>query len=210
LPFLIKIKNSVIRSDFFKKLANELGSDESAIIEESKKYLSANTASAVGGSTLIPPKLEIPPQPSKTEKLEELLITLILGSKSPSKLSKKFSQYLNQITSLRLFPISKNLLIISSFEPKSFQDSLPAENQPLFQTLFLNATAQSLESKKRFLEISKTIDQIDSINIKDQLNNLSTQIARLENNVNSPDLEKLEKDYNQLLSRLAKIQTKKS
>ena len=207
LPFLVRIKNSVIRSDFFKKLADEIGSSEEAIYEESKKYLSAQSAPAVDRPTSTP---SIPPESSKTEKLEELLIVLILGSKLPIKLSQKFAKYLNQISVPRLRIIAQNLLTVSEFNPKLFQSLLPAENQPLFQSLFLQATDQHLESKKRFSEITKVLDQIDTINIKDRLNQLSQQIAKSENNQQDQETEKIEKEYNQLLGQLAKIQTKRS
>ncbi|MDD4637896.1 MAG: DNA primase, partial [Bacteroidales bacterium] len=42
LPFLVKIKNSVVKSDYFKKLANEINSNEESIYEEAVKYQNPN------------------------------------------------------------------------------------------------------------------------------------------------------------------------
>lgn len=210
LPFLVKIKNSVIRSDFYKKLADEIGSDQESILEEAKKYTSTSPVINNSSSLIIPPqKTEIQP-PSKTEKLEYFLIILVLGSKNPAKLAQKFSKYLKNISHHQLKNITQNLLNITDFDPKSFQENLSAEIKPFFQSLFLEATNNPLDSKVRFSEISKIIDQIDNINLKSQLNQISAQIARLENSSQNEEIDKLEKEYNLILSQLAKIQTRKS
>ncbi|MDD4938118.1 MAG: DNA primase [Candidatus Shapirobacteria bacterium] len=209
LPFLVKIKNSVIKSDYFKKLADEIGSSEESIFEESKKYLSAKTASAVGGlpTTLTTPETSIP---SQVDKFEELLIKLILGAKNPVKLSQKLKKYLESINNHRFQPIARQLLNISKFNPGIFQQLLPAETREIFQSLYLDTTIHQLESKNRLSEIKKTINQIDIIQIKNKLNSLNYQITKFEKEGQIDDLEKVEKEYNQLVHELGQIQTKKN
>ena len=208
LPFLIKIKNSVIRSDYFKKLADEIGSSQEAVFEESKKYLSAKTMSAVGGPTI--PTQTNPPEFTYLIRLQELLLHLIIGAKNPVKLAQKLKKYLEQIKDKRFIPIINQLLSIETFEPGEFQSLLPAENKTIFQSIFMEVTNNPIDSQTRMSEVKKTTDQIDSIFIKDKLNSLNQQIAKLEEQGLETELEAVEKEYNQLVHQLGIIQTKRN
>ena len=207
LPFLVKIKNSVIKSDYFKKLADEIDSSEESIFEESKKYLGVKTPSTVIPTPSSSPEIS---NPSQAVKFEELLIKLIFSAKNPAKLSQKLKKYLEAISDSRFQPIAQQLLKIDKFNPGDFQKLLPAESREIFQSIFLDTTVNQLESKSRLSEIKKTINQIDSIQIKDKLNLLNHQIAKFEKQGLNDDLEKAEKEYNQLIHQLGQIQIKKS
>ena len=220
LPFLVKIKNSVIKSDYFQKLADELNSSHESILEESKKYVPAKTASAVGGRVLavnglslnLTPKTDsqLPQESQKTQKLEQLLLTLIFGAKSPTKLSKKLETQLLRLQDHRYQIIAKNLLEVDKFEPKSFEALLPSEIRASFQSIYLDATIDQTESHQRLVEIKKTISQLDSFFLKDRLNYLGHQITKLENQTDQTELIEAEKEYNRLLLELSKVQIKKS
>lgn len=213
LPFLVKIKNSVIRSDYFQKLADELNSSQESIIEESKKYLSAQPGSIIerlSSNIIQKPEQQSPLESNKTHKLEQLLLTLILGAKNPAKLSQKIKTQLDRFQEHRYQIIAKKLLEIDKFEPKIFESSLPPEIQPSFQSLFLDATVDQTESHQRLVEIKKTITQLDSIFLKDRLNYLGHQISNLEKQDNQDELKEIEKEYNKLLLDLSKVQIKKS
>ena len=211
LPFLVKIKNSVIRSDYLKKLANEIGSDYQAILEEAQKNLPTKTAAAVGGSLLnLTPKPNIPVESSKTEKFEQLLLTLIIGAKNPVKVAKKITAQISRLQDHRFQIIGNNLLKINEFNPKSFESLLPAEIHSVFQSIYLETTVNPIESRQRLLEIQKTVAILDTFYLKDKLNFLSSQIAQLENNGDEDKLAAVEKEYNKLLSELSKVQIKKS
>ena len=213
LPFLIKIKNSVIRSDYLKKLANEIGSDYDALLEEAKKIPlnspipSKNTASLDINTAS---KENITIEPSKTQKFEQLLLTLVIGAKNPVKVAQKVEPQLSRLQDHRFFVIGQNLLNLDDFDPKMFENILPAEIQPVFQNIYLDTTINQIESHDRLLEIQKTVSILDTFYLKDQLNNLSTQIAQLEDSEDSDKLESVEKEYNKLLSELSKVQIKKS
>lgn len=208
LPFLIKIKNSVIRSDYFKKLADEIGSSQEAVFEEAKKY--DNTVKSATTSIITPKTNDQTSDNSKTKKFEELLIQLIIGARNPAKLAKKLKKYLEAIKDRRFIPIIQQLLSIDDFEPREFQSNLPEENKVIFQSIFLEVTNNPIDSHTRLSEVQKTVDQIDSIYIKDKLDLLNQQIAKLEEQDNKLDLEAVEKEYNQLIHQLGKIQTKRN
>jgi len=214
LPFLVKIKNSVIRSDYLKKLANEIGSDYQALLDEAKKVppnSSAPTKNIVGldiNAATSKPDAII--EPSKTQKFEELLLTLIIGAKNPAKVAQKVSSQLSRLQDHRYFIIGENLLKIKEFDPKSFEDLLPAEIKPVFQSIYMETTTNPIESHQRLLEVQKAVAIIDSFYLKDRLNFISAQIAQLESLGDDQQLAEAEKEYNRLLSELSKVQIKKS
>ncbi len=214
LPFLTKIKNSVIRSDYLKKLANEIGSDYESILEEAKKVprtpstpIKTTVGLDINAAT---PKPDAVIEPSKTEKFEQLLLTLIIGAKNPAKLAQKVSSQLSRLQDHRYFIIGENLLKTDEFEPKSFEDLLPAEIKPVFQSIYMETTTNPIESHQRLLEVQKIVAILDSFYLKDRLNIVSAQIAQLESLGNDQQLAEAEKEYNRLLSELSKVQIKKA
>lgn len=216
LPFLVKIKNSVIRSDYLKKLANEIGSDYDALLEESNKYTSTKTPSTTGKPLLNltqNSKKEISEESEKTEKFEQLLLTLIFGAKKPARVAQNLSQKIDRFQNSRFKKIGEQLLEIKEFDPKTFGSLLPSEILPVFQNIYLETTVNPVESKQRLLEIKKTVAILDNFYLKDQLNFLSAKIAQLEEkeDTNSQtELIEVEKEYNRLLSELSKVQIQKS
>jgi len=210
LPFLVKIKNSVIRSDYFQKLANEIGSDLDAVIEESKKYISTTAATPVINQTSPAAESPSPDSSSKTVKFEEQLLNLIIGAKNPVKLAAKLAPQLSRFQDQRFHTIAQTLLNSSQFNPQTFADTIPAEIRPLFQSIYLDTTVNPLESHTRLREVKKTVALLDNLYLKDRLNSLSAQIAQYESDPDNPKLAAAETEYNQLLSQLSQVQVKKS
>jgi len=204
LPFLVKISNSVIRSDYFKKLADEINSSEESVYEEAKRYLPGQKTNFVPTQ-----KPETIPDSPRIEKFEELLLTLIFGSKKPSTLAKKLENHLKNITNNQYKVMIKTLLDQTEFEPRVYQEQLPAELRSIFQNIYLNATALQIDSHTRLEEIKKTVNQIETITLKDQIKAASEKISKLESSKNEEELAEAEKEYIQLLSNLSQLQTKK-
>lgn len=206
LPFLVKIKNSVVKSDYFKKLANEINSSEESIYEEALKYQNPNPTNF----KLIPKGVEvIETSESKTEKFEELLLILIIGAKNPAKLSQKLKKYLDQLTVARFKTIAKYLLEKEDLTLKQILDSLPAEIKPLFENLYFESQKNQIDSVTRLSEIKKTTNNINKILLKDRLNQLSNQITKFESEENEESLKEAEIEYNQIIEKLHRLQTNK-
>ncbi|MFA6369310.1 MAG: DNA primase, partial [Candidatus Shapirobacteria bacterium] len=207
LPFLVKIKNSVVKSDYFKKLANEINSSVESIYEEAKKYENTNPTNF---NLIVPKSKQLEEESeSKTEKLEELLLILIIGAKNPAKLAQKLKKHLNNLTVSRFKTIAKFLLEKEDQTLKEILDSLPAEIKPLFQTLYFESEKNQIESKTRLLEIKKATTKINSVLLKDRLNQLSNQISKLENDEDETSLKEVEDEYNQVLEKLHNLQSTK-
>jgi len=210
LPFLVKIKNSVTKSDYFKKLANEINSSEESIREEARKIINPNPTNF----KLISPKTEpVEESESKTEKLEELLLTLIIGAKNPIKLAKKLKKYLDQLTVSRFKTISKFLLVDEDITLKQILDSLPAEIKPLFEALYFESQKNQIDSIVRLSEIKKATNKINQILLKDRLNQISNQMTNSEteeNDGNDEDFNKLFLEQKQIMEKLHQLQTTKN
>lgn len=206
LPFLVKIQNSVTRSDYYNKLAAQIGSDPSAIAEEANKISTTNFVPS-GRS---PTPVGLNDLTSKTDRLEEYLLTLVISSKKPDLLSQKVSAQFSFSTP-RFQNIFLNLTKIEDeFDPKKFADTLSPELSPTFNNLYLSGTYLNIESQARLREIKKTISQLQSISLKDRISTLSTKIAQAENSDDDILLKQLEVEYNQLLSELSKVQSTKA
>ncbi|MDD4135842.1 MAG: DNA primase [Candidatus Shapirobacteria bacterium] len=204
LPLLIKIKNSVVKSDYFKKLANEINSSEESIYEEARKYQNPNPTNF---NLISQKKDEFEESESKTEKLEELLLTLIIGARNPAKLSQKLKKYLDQLTVSRFKTIAKFLLEKEDFSLKQILDSLPAEIRPLFETLYFESQKNQIDSVARLSEIKKATNNINKILLKDKLSKISNQITKFESEENEEALKEAETEYNQTLEKLHHLQT---
>jgi len=206
LPFLIKINNSVIRSDYFKKLADAIGSTVESVFQEANKYQKDKT----------PPSSPSPPSStsssitlSRDHQLQQALLVLIFGASNPAKLAVNLKKKLKIVTAPQYKKLISALQKNKKFTPKKFQQQLPAESRDTFQTLFVQGTSTVIEPQRRLFEIEKIIDQIQITRLKDKLSSLSRQISQLESAGKHASLSKLESRYDRLLSKLSQLQTKK-
>lgn len=203
LPFITKIGNSVIRSDYLNKLAAELGSTVESITEESAKYSSAPK------TVITLPKVEIPAASnSKIEKWEEYLLTLIFSAKKPVLLGKNIAAKIEFVTP-RFHSVFNHLKTRKIFRPQTFPNKLSPELLSTFQNLYLSSTYLKLESRQRLIEIQKTINKILSIGYKEKIVDISSQIAKAQNLNDDLLVDKLLREQKHLLSQLSQVETGK-
>lgn len=198
LPFISKINNAVIRSDYLKKLANTLDSDINAVDQESKKYSQTTKTENIA-------PISLSEKNTIEEKLEEKLFTLILYAKKPHLVAQKISQKYEFI-----FPRFQNLLKLlvkeKKYHPSSFQAKLSPEMMAVFQNIYLEALNLDFDSFRVNGEIKKIINQLQIQKIKSELKQLSQQIAAAEDNDQNNTSKMLEIRYNKLLVNLSKLQ----
>lgn len=202
LPSVSKIQNSVIRSDYLKKLAGVIGSDLDAVIAESQKI----DTKAPSAPVIFPTGSINPLTVDKLEKLEEYLLILLFGSQRPLVIAKNMKVTFRRFSTPRFSELISLLLSSSEFQPQSFQDNLPAELQPIFQNIYLPATSTHLEPHHRHLEINKVKNQLQVVRLKNQIKDLGQQIAVLDNSDPDSKIKPLELKYQRLLGKLAKLQ----
>lgn len=195
LPFLAKINNSVIKSDYINKLASELGSDEEGVANELKKYaVDYKKPQEVE-------KVNTKEVMDKKERLEERMMILALASKNPKKIIRKI-----EWEEKRFIKIANIVKRFKKFGAVKVVNRLETELVDIFNNLYLQAIEEKSEASERNKEISNIIKQIEEINLKDRLKILSGIIANLEVTGNEKEMAKAEADYAQILTSLALIQ----
>lgn len=193
LPFIVSIKNEVIKRDYLQKIAFELSTDLSSVQEEAKKVIHPNTT----------PTQTARPISSQSAEKERELILLILSTKSPSSVHKKVAK---SIPILKDPILDKLWQAMASYQDaSSFQTDLAPELHPVFQELYLKSQSLELESEKKAQEIHSLALLIQVQNLKQDLSQLSKEIARSESH--DEDTSSLEDQYNKLTKRLAKLQS---
>jgi len=208
LPFISKINNSVIRSDYLHKLAETIGSTLESVTQESSKIsapLPALSREGPGKGFDSPPT---PPPDSQIDNFEQYLLILIFSAQKPAIIARRLrSKY--QFITPRFASVYQSLLLVKKYYPKKFFNSLPPELQPIFQDIHLSASNLKLEPIHRRREISKIINYIQSKKIKQQLADISRQLSVAEKNDDSAKITQLEIEYNQLLATLSGHQSSK-
>lgn len=200
LPFLHKIQNEVIRSDYFDKLAAAIGSSAESVKAEAAK---------IGSSA--PAKTSVTPAAGSdnTDKKEEFLLSLVFSARKPIKLIKNIIKDY-AFTSAKLSLIAQKLSSKKKFVASSFAASLPAEITPTFHSLYLVGTSLNLDSLHRRLEIKKNLSQLLLTNHRQRLNELSSLIAQAESHDDQAAINNLENEYNLLLQKISRLQSTKS
>ena len=201
LPFLAKINNLVIRSDYLRKVAAATNSDEDSVVEEFKKYLKAENG-------VIPIQKKGREEVEKgdmQERLEERLLTLILRTRKPKIVLKNITW-----KTLRFKKISEIIKKVKVFKADRVARKLDAELIETFNNLYLKAFEEQNSSEERKRERSKILQQIEEINLKDRLKELSGIIASLEASEEEDKLVKIEAEYAQTLTKLSELQRARS
>lgn len=201
LPFLAKINNLVIRSDYLRKVATAINSDEDSVAEEFQKYLKAENG-------VIPIRKEGKEEVEKgdmRERLEERLLTLILRMRKPRSVLKML-----EWKTIRFEKIGKTIKRFKKFEAERIVRNLEAELIETFNTLYLKAYEEQNTTEERKKERGKILRQIEELELKDRLKVLSGIIANLEASEDEDKIAKVEAQYAQTLAKLAKLQRAKS
>ena len=205
LPFLTKINNSVIKSDYLKKLANVLDSDLGAILDELKKY--DNNSPRDNSNNTITQKENN--NSILRENLEKKLLILILGANKPHLLTKRIIKDYKNFITYRFESIIKTLVKVKNFKSDQFAQKLKEEIKDTYYDLYLLATEQILDRDKRKKEVAKVISQLTVLVIKEEIHAISQEMDIAEGSGNNEVVDQLESRLNQLFSQLSKLQIKK-
>lgn len=201
LPFLAKINNLVIRSDYLRKVAAAISSDEDSVVEEFKKYLKTENG-------VIPIRKEGKEEIERgdmRERLEERFLTLALRLKKPKAAIK-----LLEWRALRFKKIGEVIKKFKKFEADKVIRRLDAELIETFNNLYLKAFEEQNTSEERKKERGKILRQIEELDLKDRLKTLSGIIANLEASEDEDKIAQVEAQYAQILTKLAILQRAKS
>jgi DNA primase len=206
LPFLTKINNSVIKSDYLKKLADVLDSELTAILEEIRKYEYPSSNNNSDNKIVQKTKQN----PLLRENLEKKMLILTLGAQKPHLLAKRIiKDYPNFITH-RFDLIFKTLIKTKIFKSDQFAGKLKEEIKNTYYDLYLLAVEQGLDREKRKKEIAKVISQLKILVIKEEIRITSKEVNIAEDSKDNERIDQLESRLKTLFSQLAKLQIKKN
>ena len=179
LPPIKRIPNKIEQSHWIQKLAEKLEVKEEDVEEELKKV-------KIEHFDFLTPDIQAEAKPlpkSRKEKLEERLMTLILKtSQNISLIDKKLIPYFSPQVKELLLKLEKNQNPDSEF----------------FNYLYLKAEVEELEEKDILPEIQFCLKEIQFLEIKNKLDQLSQEIKKAEEEKDLKKIEKLIQEFNQL------------
>lgn len=184
LPVIKRIPNKIVQSHWTSELAKKLRVKEEDIEEELKKIKFGDYSEVYGIES---EEIKTLPSKSRRELLEERVIILIL--KSPQNLKL----------------IEKKYLTSFSAEIKEILAKLEKREEPegddFFNYLALKAEIEEIEEKEIVPEIESCLKEIQSLEIRNKLDQISRDIKKAEEEKDLKKIEKLTKDFQQLIEQ---------
>lgn len=207
LPFLSRVNNEIIKSHYIKKLAVLLTVSEEGILHELDKTSREKIKEKFLTPDAIPAK---PPALGKEEKVEEILISLLLQA-SDLKVFLEETQRILEPDDFQNPLLKKLYLQILTFEkewdPKEFFSGLQPELLPTADKLFLWETESPNSSgDKKTVDLKKTALIIKSHNFKKQIKDLLLEIKKSESENDEPALQELNQKLQLVTEKLKNLE----
>jgi len=184
-----RIPNKIEQSYWIQKLAEKLEVKEEDVEEELKKV---KLTEEIYG--LEPEEIINLPQRSRKELLEERLLILIL--KCPQNISLVEKGVISYFS-----PQSQEVLIKCQAEQgKAKRGEVPVSE--FFDYLSLKAEIEEVEEKDILPEIQLCLKEIQSLEVKNKLDQVSKEIKKAEEEKDLKKIEKLIQEFNQLATKI--------
>jgi len=192
LPVLKRIPNQIEKSFWLQKLSKNLEVREEDLREELKK---AKLSEEIYG--LEPEELVNLPQKSRRELLEERLMVIVL--KSPKNLN-----LIEEEKNSYFSPKTQEILTNLKKDPNFPSEKLSPEVQNYFNYLSLEAEVEEIEEKDIEPEIKICLKEIQSLEIKNKLDQISKGIKKAEEEKDLKKIEKLTQEFNQFAKEIGR------
>jgi len=188
LPVIKRIPNKIEQSFWVSRLAKNLEVKEENVEEELKKIKLEEEALGLEPEEII----NRANTKSRKELLEERLITLLL----------KRPENLNLIEDIPAgHPISyfspKGKEILLNLKNSEASENLSGETKDFFNYLALKSEVEDLDEKEIEPEIKFCLKEIQSLEIKSKLNEISKEIKKAEEEKNFEKIKKLTQEFSQ-------------
>ena len=187
MPVIKKIPNKIEQAFWIQQLARKLNVKEENIEEELKK--TKIEGSFYAEPTASESQAKIAPKTRK-ELLEERLLTLIL--KAPQHLVLVNKEIVSSF-------LSKTQKIINNFGNRK---KLSPKLNTFLAYLGLKADIEKIEEKDIISEIKFCLKELQSIQIKGNLNQISLEIKKAEEEKNPKEVGRLSKKFNQWTKKI--------
>ncbi len=190
LPVIKRIPNRIEQGHWIGELSKRLNAKEENIEAELKKVKMDNDLSEATG--LEPEELKNLPQKTRKQLIEERLVILLLKAPNNLEMVKK-----EQITSFS--PEIREILLNLKAYPNLESKKLAPELAGLFNTLALQAEIEEIEGKDIIAEVESCLSELNSLETKSKLDQISKDIKKAEGEKDSKKIEELTKEFNQLI-----------
>jgi DNA primase len=189
LPVLKRIPNQIEKAHWVEKLARKLGVREKDIEEEMKKVKIENYE--VGTVTPAPTTV----RKTRKELLEERLASLIL--KNPQSVNLIDDNKISYFS-----PRLKDILVNLKKDPNFDFKKSPSEILDFYNYLYLKAELEGVKETETLPEIKFCLKEIQNIEIKSQLDQISREIKKAEEEKDFKKVDELSNKFNQLAKPL--------
>lgn len=191
LPILKRIPNQIEKSFWLQKLSKNLEVREEDLREELKK---TKLSEEIYG--LEPEELVNLPQKSRRELLEERLMVIVLksGNKNLNLIEEEKNSYFS--------PRTQEILTNLKKDPNFSSEKLSPDVQNYFSYLSLKAEVEEIEEKDIEPEIKICLKEIQSLEIKNKLDQISKGIKKAEEEKDLKKIGELTREFNQLATEL--------
>lgn len=206
IPFLSKIGNPILASHYTKLLAKRLEVAEDSINMAVRQYQKKERTSVV--QRVAPPQQQI----LRETRLEEHLISLVIQSDDPQAALEKVLVLLT-LDDFNEFPVKKiieQLMLFlkthKKFNVRKFGEFLTPEVIPTFDRVFLQDISAILADEEVFTrELTLTAKEIKKKSLRRSINNLSTNIRRLEDEEKEKEVDSLRTQMQKLLVQMKEV-----
>jgi DNA primase len=186
LPVIKKVLNKIEQASWIQQLAVRLNVREKDVEVELKKVKLENVSERI--NEVKNPII----QKTKKQALEERLLTLLL--KSPQNLNVVM---VNKEVIPYFSPQTQE--IINNFQNKN---KISDELSNILDSLSLRAEAEQIEEEEVLPELKFCLKEIQSVELKKELDNISLKIRQAEQEQDAKKIENLNQQFNQLTKKI--------
>jgi DNA primase len=189
LPVIKRVPNRIVQSHWISKLAEELDTREANIEAELEKVRTEGYSEALG---IEPEEIKNLPVKTRRELLEERLIVLFF----------KKPDVFNEITEKQLSVFSppiREIILKLKENPKAELKDFNAEIAEMFNLLSLQSEIEEIAERDIASEIQYCLSEINSLELKNKLDDVSKEIKKAENEKDEKKAEELTRKFNQLI-----------
>ena len=202
LPIFSGISNEIVKEHYLKKLSLELGVSLDALVKETERL---EKKDVVKESVFVSKK----DKRSRTEVLEDYLMSLIVQHENPKKILEEcfliLKDYKFETESYQkiLDQLSEFFKGNSSFSSKKFLNVLPKELVVAFDASYL-FPLQKLEEEQCEEEIGKVARELRVIFLKNRIKEISLNLRKEETDEDLEKVKNLEKELASTIGLLGK------
>ncbi|MBF8250207.1 MAG: primase, primase protein [Candidatus Levybacteria bacterium] len=207
LPIFSRISNEIVKEHYLKKLSRELDVSLDALAKEVEKI---EKKEVVKEDTGVGKNLPVGEKRSRTEVLEDYLMSLIVQHENPKSILEKCLTILKdykfetdsyQKIISRLVDYFKNN---SKFNIRGFLNLLPKELAAAFDTAYLFPMPSLGEDGRYAQEVEKVSAELRALFLKNKIKEISISLRKGEKDEDIKIVEDLEKELSSTIGLLGK------